>query len=364
VPEQQLVLGAYSLGFVPGIRLRDFGGNHVWRMGASVSTFKEVKVVPERLREAQDSLNLDFVDDGLFFPLLIPGADGTARWGASGRVELGYPAAAGTGAEGPVELRDATGIRDLHASHLLLPEGATCALPSENGLVILRSQSTMRITGELTRKLSVPASSDAQDLHHDSLPRTTLTNWLNSRAESAEEWTVLVAGGDLIIDGTLVVDTPLLLVAGGRVRVTGRVRARGRALWLLGSGGILKLDPTTSTPNFEMDPPIQNPLVQPLVYAAVSSRVPKFSAALRWYTPVVIGHAGEGQFRVGYLPPEGPVDFENAVDHPRLLEGAGPMRVLIVLEMPVRVIGQKGWDPPWVDAVHLSWDRLTPPGER
>jgi len=40
------------------------------------------------------------------------------------------------------------------------------------------------------------------------------------------------------------------------------------------------------------------------------------------------------------------------VDDPRLLDGMGPIRVLIELE----VKPGSTWDPPFVDFVRLTWD--------
>ena len=356
----------YEFGFDPGLRLRDFGGNQVWRKSISPS-FDKIRVVPERAREVLDSLTLDFLDGDHFIPLSVEGMDGTADWGPSGRLELLYPVAAGSGVDGAVTLSEELQALDLNTTRLELPEGVRCPLPQLPGLCVLRSQGRMEIAGELSRAHTSRGEAPAApftNLDRRSLPRTNLSQWLNSMRASTEEWTVLIAGGDLLIDGSIRVETPLLLVAGGRIRVSGEVRAPEGALWLFGSGGGLSMDPTKSIPNFVLDPPLQNPLEETLRFAAVSSQIPNLAAALDWNTPRVSGHSGSGSYRVRYLPATGPIDRELAVDHPRLLEGGGPLRLLIELELPKHAAIPEAWDPPWIDSIHLSWSRLDPRGER
>ena len=73
-----------------------------------------------------------------------------------------------------------------------------------------------------------------------------LSEWLADVAVADPAWTVVIAGGDLVVRGSIEVGTPLLLVAGGRIRVYGRVRAAEDQLRLLGRGGGSDLNPTAS----------------------------------------------------------------------------------------------------------------------
>lgn len=341
LPRTKLATGEYTLRFDAALRLRDFGGNPVWRPRSAVHG-KVLEVVEEGRREGAGELHLAFLDDARFSPVAVPDTDGTAFWDGTGRVEVRYPAAAGTGADGALALKGPWERDDVHATRLRLVAGERCDLRGR-GLLVLRSQGRFDIDGELVREGSRPAEMDFG-------LGETLSDWLARARQGDQDWTVLVAGGDLVVDGVVDVDTPLLLVAGGRIRIEGAVRARPEQLWLLRDGGGLHLDPTASVPDLVMDPPTRNPLREPLRFAALSSPLPPWGRVARWVGASDGGHPGHGRYRVRYVPGEGPLRRSAAVDHPRLLEG--PICLLIELEL----LPGPPWDPPFVDFVQVEWD--------
>src|SRR5690606_15277391 len=153
-------------------------------------------------------------------PVAVPGVDGTAQWAGDGLVRVRLPAAAGDGGAGRVELNGAVEDSDVHAVSLHVPTDATAKLTAE-GLVVLRAQGSLVIDGRLER-----ADSGAAALGElEPAAGDTLSIWLARAGELGAGWTVLVAGGDLVVRGELEVDGPLLLVAGGMLRIpaSGRV---------------------------------------------------------------------------------------------------------------------------------------------
>jgi len=343
LPRQTLPPGDYSLHFDSDLRLRDFGGNPVWRR-SSPQHRKRIRVLEAVRPEGAGELYLTFLDDARFSPIAVEGFDGTAHWADTGRVEIRFPAAAGDGRDGRISLSADDARRDLQAVALNVPAGERSAR-SGAGAWVLRAQGSMVVAGELVRSGS--GSGEAMKFAEGE----PLSGWLERVLEQDPSWTVLVAGGDLVIDGTVEVDTPLLLAAGGRIRVHGRVRAREQELWLLGDGGGFDVDPTRSPAQLAMDEPRVNPLRETLRVAAVSSPLPPWGRAERWLSAQAGGRVGGGRWRVRYVP-AGDVRPEAAVDHPRLLDGTGPIRLLIELEMPPG----GAWDPPLVDFVRLTWD--------
>lgn len=343
LPRQTLPPGDYSLHFDSDLRLRDFGGNPVWR-SSSPQHRKRIRVLEAVRPEGAGELYLTFLDDARFSPIAVEGVDGTAHWSDTGQVRIRFLAAAGDGRDGHVSLAGDGAQRDVQAVDLHLPAVAR-ASRSGPGAWVLRAQGTMLIAGRLVRSGS---GGDGPMTFAEGEP---LSGWLERVLERDPSWTVLIAGGDLVIDGSVEVDTPLLLAAGGRIRVQGRVRAREQQLWLLGDGGGFDVDPTRSPAQLEMDQPHFNPLRETLHVAAVSSPLPPWGRAEHWLSAQAGGRAGGGRWRVRYVP-AGDVRTEVAVDHPRLLDGSGPIRLLIELEMPPG----GAWDPPLVDFVRLTWD--------
>ncbi len=335
--EHILLMGDKASG---DIAARDFGGNRVWR--------RTINDVFHILVDAHDELRLTFLDSERFVPLEVPGSDGTAHWARSGAVTVRYPAAAGSGMDDVVGLSTEESRRDVNATRLSLDSGRVCELTGR-GMRVLRAQGQLTISGDLRR------TSGASTESMKARPDEDLTSWLARGFDGDLDWTVLIAGGDLVIDGSVEVDTPLMLVAGGLVRIPGRIRGTdiGGApeVWLLGGGGGLDVRPYYSPSALFMDQPKTNPLREALTFRALSTQIPRGGRAVRWLTARAGGRHGSGEWRVRYVPLEGTGRLEEAVDHPRLL-GGGPIRVLIELEVPVG----GPWDPPSVDYVHLKWD--------
>jgi hypothetical protein len=342
-------------------RVREVGGRPVWD-----PALLAVRVaVVERGREAgRGELVEAFVDARLRSTVAVPGADGTASWSGNGRIEVRWPAAAGSGADGVVTLAGEEPRRDVHALALELPSGADVRLSSAPGLVVLRAQGALRIAGRLTRSTGRPP-------RPMTFARGRLSDWLAAAQAGPEapDWTVLVAGGDLVVDGEIALDTPLLVCAGGRIRVGGLVRAgRPDQLFRLGEGGGEGLA-AANVELLEIDPPIGNPLVRPLRFAVFSGPIPPRGEVGEWLTAEALGSsaarpgaASGGSWSVRYVPSIGAADLAALapVDHPRLLTRPGPMHLLIELV----VEPGPAWRPPFVDLVRLSWLEAGQGGER
>jgi len=423
-PVTRLAAGAWELWPVPENedaepRLRDFGGRSVRPV-----VFSEERggYWPLRIDASAETGGREFREEfeshRYFSPVAVPGYDGTAYWNDSGRAEVRYPAAAGSGEDGDVVL-DGDEIRpDVQATSIDLPKDVECRLSANPGLVVLRCQGRMSISGRLTRDAPWDAQSDsAHDpelVHWARLRRTgrtgtdALSTWLAKERAINANWTVLIAGGDLEISGELTAKTPLLLVAGGRIRVPGRVQwkveptgrvavvprqvasnpddASGAVLvswvlsivesvctvekldvggvYLLREGGGLNIDPSPSPAPIAFDEPQGgNPLRKKLRFAALSGPIPQRGGVVRWFPPESGGspESTSGAWRIRFVPelastPTGATHL-HPVDSPALLDPPGPVQFLIELE--VEPAGEKtsAWNPPWVDFVHLSWEQ-------
>ncbi len=391
-----LEIGEYHLS-IDGrtLRLRDLGGRAVQPVPSMPPTFDfRVVLHPEGQRHRED-----FLDASGAAPEPVPGADGLARWSERGTVRVRLPRAAGAGSDGAVELAGALAARDVHATRLVVPSDAVATLPPW-GTVVLRAQRDLRVAGELRRvtwsnagpyaasaleRLPRPFP-DFASLARASAPvpdeppaALTLSSWLAQGACEAP-WTVLVAGGDLVVEGTLDVHGPLLLVAGGWIRIAGEVVGPARAVWKLGEGGgtfrqivLSKGDRGTKADDewviqpgyalyaqLELDEVTSNPLREPLRVAVYSTPISPRRGVERWHRAIVSGRHGIGRFSVSYVGertlPSGELEVSEPVFDPVLLEGYGALRLLIELEVPPGAT----WDPPVVDYVELSWDE---PGE-
>ena len=354
-PRRLLGPGVYTLSAPRGASVRDFGGNPVWLTGVPGAE-QQLRVL-EPGEESLAGRTVTFLSDAMRSSLVLEEADGTAAWGSSGVISVRFPRAAGDGHDGRVLLDQAEPRADVHAVRLGLAAGRECQLLSEPGLVVLRSQGGMRIEGALRRR------SGASEVVIDGSfgPGETLSRWLERFVEEDPNWTVMVAGGDLVIEGELDVEGPLLLVAGGRIRVTGRVRAQEDELWLLGEGGGGGLDPTKSAAPLVLDPPVVNPLVESLTYAVLSLHLPPEGGVARWLGAEVRAEARSGSYRVLYLPSDPPIgrplEEWGAAESPKDLLEADRLRLLLLLTVdpPLRVTGE-AWNPPVIDEVRLSWE--------
>ncbi|MED6334393.1 MAG: hypothetical protein VYE81_03255 [Planctomycetota bacterium] len=345
VPMAELSPGVHSLRMAPDMGLLDFGGNRVQPYGSAI----EVDVQEAAGTHTQDVLRREANTRP------VPGADGTAAWGG-GRVTVRYPRAAGDGRDGPTDLPDGDlAAKDLHATRLTLPAESTCRLEAP-GLVVLRAQGRLSIEGDLLRTVG-----EARGLVVEEGER--LSTWLERAQVEDPPWTVIVAGGDLVVTGRIEVDGPLLLVAGGWIRVAERPRAAENELWILGEGGGLALPSTASTVALELDAPLENPLRTSLTFAVLSDPIPSVGSVARWGRASVSGRENGGAFRVRYvreedLPLGGSIADWDPQDDPRQVRPPGRLRLLIELTVgppgPGPGAGRR-WSPPVVDGVRLSW---------
>lgn len=363
----------YRVAVAPDLALRDYGRNPIWFQEADSREIRVTPAAAARRGEHRES----FLDTTLRSPLVPPayGArrpDGAAYWSDEGSVRVRFPAAAGTGADGEVELRPNDERVDVHATRLVLPESGECRLAGA-GTIVLRSQTSLRLSGRLLRATGWAEEKegerekrrqegDAETGFDDSgmIARTgsTLSAFLESARASGTPWTVLVAGGDVVLDGDLSFDTPVLCAAGGVVRVTGTLTHPPNEFWILGEGGGSRLERAPLV----MDEPLENPLVVPLELAVLSGPLPRSGGRVRrWLEADVRGHAGSGSYRVRFVAePEGPAGFDRAqpVDVLRLLD-APQIRFWIQLTVQPRsgpAVIAAPWDPPFVDEVTLTWE--------
>jgi hypothetical protein len=362
--------------------LRDFSGRPVLFSEPTASS--KISVDDPSAEAGSGEWSEEFDTRRMFSPVAVPGADGTAFWSDSGRVEVRYPAAAGSGDDAAVRLGALEDRPDVQATSIDLEKDAECHLRSEPGLVVLRCQGRMSIHGKLIRQsLWDPRTNGDPTLlewtglnaSHPAASQT-LTQWLASTRASGANWTVLIAGGDLAIDGSLLSTTPVLLVAGGRIRISGSVH--GACVYLLGEGGGYGITPPPSPTPILVDEPTPgaNPLKLPLHFAVLSGPIPPRGEVLSWLTPQATGSRDpsqtstnpmgaatetpiSGSWNVRYLRELSTVPSEDTilatVDSPTLLKPPGPIQFLVELTVESGDVSKGRWNPPWVDCVRLAW---------
>lgn len=408
IPQRLLAPGRYELRCEGATALQDFGGHPVWPF-----SIKRLLVIVEEGVEPRSvgSYVESFLDTRLRSPAEVPEADGTAFWSGDGRVSVRYPACAGDGSAGNVVLAGEESRTDVAARELSVARGEAVALGTEPGLRVLRAQRRLTIAGTLVRE----ARGDVPDLGE----RTTLSAWLAAerarddaagRTDGAARgaWTVLIAGGDLTISGRVRVGGPLLLVAGGRIRISGEIEGPavdGRPSSLGAShyldkldGGMLLIDWGSAGSDgdgggarperrvrgadalpWDLDPPKRNPLAagEKLVFQVLSAAIPPEGGVERFHAGAVVhgfaGNrrgrvpAGERAFRVRFIGEGGAGRAsEVPVDDPALFAEAKSLRLLLELTVFPDAVGAAtpespsapSWDPPWIDDVSLSWDRV------
>ncbi len=359
-PRRRLAPGRYFLTeslldpTTRGPGVRDFGGNEAQLQGPVTVEVSDPSEGPGSADGRVEHIE-SFTSTDLSLPFVVPGVDGTATWLGDGRVTFRLPEAAGSGAEGPVELKGAMGAHDLHATSLRLARDDECGLLTAPGLVVLRAQKRMTIDGSLRRR-----SGEGEPITYQR--GEPLSEWLARAHEANASWTVLIAGGDLVIDGLIDVDGPLLLAAGGRIRVSGEVRAQSHQIWVVGEGGGPSLR-TASRAVLELDPPYENPLAEPMKLALVSGPMPPTGGVVRWIGKEVEALDRRGLARVRYMPEDFPMQAPlsewGIVDDPSELLSTGALRLFIELEMGVADpsdVRDRVWDPPLVDEVRLFWE--------
>lgn len=346
-PGETWAPGAYRL-YWREPRLCDFGGNRMSILTEGGRPPFEFQVIEEVHVE-------DFADPGMRSPIPVPGTDGTAHWSDRGQVSIRFPAAAGDGSDGAVVLGAEESRRDISATRLELPAGEICRLAETDGLVVLRSQGRMVISGDLVRPGTPAAKLESERAAFDG---RKLSDWLETVQSDPTGWTVLIAGGDLVIEGSLRTDHPLLLVAGGLVRVPGRVDVPKWKRYLLDEGGGPGLDVNTKIARLTIDPPLKNPLRESLRFGVLSGPIPVHGGVRSWLPPRVEGRHNFGCYRVRYADKALPLDDGALVPMggPNELEGA--LRMVIELEVfppgHPDVLGEL-WNPPFIDYVRLSW---------
>lgn len=328
--------------------------------------------------EGPASFTFDFLDSRQHSPVLDPVSDGTAHWDGTGRVEIRYPRAAGDGADRRQVLSGAFGEGDLQATRFTVPAGEELRLESE-GLVVLRSQGRIDLMGDLVRRTGVPPRPMWARPGEKGPPVggtvEDLSLWLERARAADEPWTVIIAGGDLVVRGKIDVDTPLLLVAGGWIRGAGQPRTAPGQLWLLGSGGGFDLrhhaDPTAMPvldPPLTIDQPLVNRLRETVTFVAVSAPAPKLVEPRFWGAPEVVAY--EPMPRAGKKRGAALVQYL-AVGEPALTEEL--LGQAIRYEEPMGAVGDRAggrvrlrvelvvhpcpgpWDPPFLDRVRLRW---------
>lgn len=359
-PRRLLGPGVYRLQAPAGASIRDFAGNPVWYPARPGLEPRVLVREPGQENQKQPEVALTFLDNSMSSRLVVEEVDGTAYWQDSGVITVRFPRSAGDGGDGELRLAGAESRSELNATGLEVREGEQVQLLSVPGLVILRAQGKLRIDGSLRRA----AGASAETIDGSFTDGEALSAWLERAQVAQRNWTVLVAGGDLVIDGEVDVDGPLLLAAGGRIRVTGRVSAQDDELWLVGGGGGGRLDPTASHAELVLDPPFENPLVRPLRFGVLSSYLPSSGGVQRWLEPEVHAEARNGAYEIRYLPADIPIgkplEDWGAVESPRDLLEADRLRVLVILtaEPDGPESAKRGrWYPPLVDDVHLVWER-------
>jgi hypothetical protein len=311
----------------------------------------------------------DFVDRDLRTPLVVADCDGTAAWEGSGRVEVHYPLAAGDGSADAVSLSAEEPRTDLQATSIDLAPGATCRLAEAPGLVILRAQGRITLRGNLERRAPL-----AQPLDCDKERGVPLTGWLARVKAANPSWTIVIAGGDLVIDseGEIRSEVPVLLIAGGQIRNSGKSSLPVLRFWSQSGAGGMRTPGGPSDARFELDPPIgANPLKRPLRFAVVSGPVPQTGGIERWISAYSIGgleppsssfrpshpasESTASSWSVRYFPADAPhaPDFSKGATSPVQLPQPGSVRFVVEL-----VLGDKAdWQAPYVDRVQLAFER-------
>lgn len=369
--ESLLAEGRYAL-VCDGLRLEDFG-RHLMLFRPRP---EERIVRVERGSAADGAATVEhlesFADVGTRSDVPAREADGTACWDGRGRIEVRLPAAAGDGRDGEPVLAAPFGARDLQAVRWTVPEGATCELGAAAGPVLLRSQGRAHVAGALVRRGGAPSSRDpVGELLARGLAPATLSQLVERVLAEQLDVTLVLAGGDLVIDGRIESDTALVLVAGGRI-VSGpsaRIDAPSvHALDHLGSPSVLASGVPVQALALELDPPRSHRVAAPLRFVVRSRALPAGPlAAARWLPGAQVhGHDGRGTAKVRYVPEHEPPRADAlAVDDPVLIDAPRlRLEIELVLAPAVGEQGSAAWDPPWVDDVLLQFEPRTPEGER
>ncbi len=351
------------------LHLRDLSGHPIPVIGREQLKQLQIRVMHQPPEGIRGEHLEEFLKIEKRSSVLVSGADGTALWSSTGRVEVRFPASAGDGSQGDVRFTATEQRARLSAARLSVPLEVATVLDGGSGLCVLASQGAIEIAGKLRREGQVQIAPMPEMRVGD-----TLSDWIQKQTHTTLPLTVIVAGGDLRISGELDVPGPLLLVAGGRIRVSGRIRVAGAepvgasylsdrgedgaiAMWSARAGE--RIEAKLADAPLTLDPPRLNPLVRPLTYAVVSKPIPSEGRVSRWlFAEEPRGRAGAGSLRVGYIGERLSADasgsFEDEVEDPALLVDCPTLRLVLRLEVPVEP--NAPWDPPTIDAVRVRWE--------
>ena len=350
------------------LRLADFSGNPV-----SIPSERHFGIYIESESPSSVLFRESFIDRQRRLPIRIEGIDGTAFWGESGRLEVRYPRAAGSGIDGDL-LCGSSGEprsdsrRDVNATDIRVgAEGLK--LSSNPGTCILRSQGLVRIEGSLHRETGAKIEPMRWQMDEE---RRLLSDWLATAKERDTNWTVIVAGGDLIIDGSVVTDTPLLLVAGGMIRIAPDAEVRSarvpgesnEELYFLGEGGGRGVKLREAY--LALDPPKYNQLVRPMSFGVLSKQIPQDDGPIQWRPAVEVistpaGRAS-GKLTVSYVRDVPTLSFDPAkatlFSDPSRIETPGPVHFYVRIDLPKApdsdARGLSPWSPPFLDEIILT----------
>lgn len=312
--------------------------------------------------------------------------DGTADWSNTGRVEVHWPAAAGSGIDGVVELAAHESRADIEATRVHVAEGIQCELDPGPGPCVVRAQGKLWIQGTLARRGVLSADANLVAAGDVLSGNGTLTSCLESIQRSGVPMTILIAGGDLVIDGRVRCSGVLVLVAGGRIRAAHADSVSADRLYVLGDGSVenhAHNEPGHPL-HLELDPPTSNVLLAPLRLGVMSSPIPPEGRAVRWHVGTQVVSSEPGLVRVRYVGERANAADgrrEVIVDDPVALTDCPTLRLRIELWVP-SALGWRPpwgngmyspaslrreapkWDPPWLDDVLLHLDQATDRRER
>jgi hypothetical protein len=370
--------GAYVLRMARDGRVNDLGGHAMILVSPTATRSLELRVEAGRpagrdgLAAHLESFSSALTRSGEVWE----DSDGAAWWRDSGRVEVRLPRLVGEGYDGEVQLRGAFDSDDLHATRLRLEVGEVAHITRAEGLVLLRAQASVRISGQLSRARSAAASTRDCEVEWLAALQGEPLDAERALAKLVEQGvtvTVIVAGGDMVIDGRLEFPTPVILIAGGRIRIARQAHVETQRLWFLDlstesiahhvSGARIGAGQRLA---WSLAPLERNVLRTPLRLAVVSGSLPPRGARRFEYGPRITARQGAGLARVRYLGdrPVGASSRSPAplVDDPALLMGCSTLRLLIELEVfPAEGPSDEAWDPPWVDDVLIEYEPAAGP---
>jgi len=373
--------GDYVLRMPRLARVTDFGGHVMPLVTPSPSRALDLRVEARRRADGAGlARSLEsFASTATRSAEVWPGAHGAAWWEDSGRVEVRLPAAIGDGRDGDVALHGPNDARVVRATSVLVADGSDALLAAPEGVLELRSQSSVHIAGRLARTRSLDAARAAcasEWMRAIASSKLDVEDALRALVAAQVDVTVVIAGGDIVLDGWLEFDSPLVLIAGGRVRVSRRARVETPGLWLLDQGAErfahhVGGQRVGAAERLAWRLPLldRNVLRAPLRLALLSTSLPAAGARRFAYGPSVTLHHGTGRARVRYLGERAvgadPKSAPLLVDDPALLVGSSTLRLVIELEVFPAAAGLEAvWDPPWVDDVLIEYEPTGTSGQR